>query len=229
MKPLFDLATLDTLKSSDKVPLQCEFCNNTFYRQVCFVKSDLKLCKYKHNYCGNICANLVKITSVTKPCQTCLRSVTRELRQFKKSKFGYVFCSCSCAAIFNNAHKTHGTRRSKLEIWVETKLMERYPSIDFKFNQKTDINSELDIYIPALKLAFEINGIFHYKPIYGLKKFQQTKANDELKTTACSNAGIQLVIIDISHIIQFNEKDGLICLKQIADKITSELYLHRRY
>ena len=35
------------------------------------------------------------------------------------------------------------------------------------------INSELDVYVPSLNLAFELNGIFHYEPIYGEKKLNQ--------------------------------------------------------
>ena len=38
----------------------------------------------------------------------------------KKSKnYNNVFCNSSCAAKFNNVNKKYGTRRSKLEKWLE--------------------------------------------------------------------------------------------------------------
>ena len=80
------------------------------------------------------------------------------------------FCSRSCSATFNNKNKTYGTRRSKLEVFLEKELIKLYPDLLFHFNRKDTINSELDIYIPSLKLAFELNGIFHYEPIYGDNK-----------------------------------------------------------
>jgi len=46
-----------------------------------------------------------------------------------------------------------------------------YPDLVIHFNKKDAINSELDIYIPSLKLAFELNGIFHYEPIFGKENF----------------------------------------------------------
>ena len=70
--------------------------------------------------------------------------------------------------------------------------------MELHFNRKDAIGSELDIYIPSLKLAFELNGIFHYEPIYGDKKLNETQANDGNKFQACQAAGISLCVIDTS-------------------------------
>lgn len=96
------------------------------------------------------------------------------------------FCSQSCAAKYNNSHKTHGTRRSKLEVWLEEQLLSLFPSLIFHFNRKDAVNSEIDIYIPSLSLAFELNGIFHYEPIYGADKLCQIQNNDQRKFQALS-------------------------------------------
>lgn len=66
------------------------------------------------------------------------------------------------------------------------------------FNGKEIINSELDIYIPSLKLAFELNGIFHYEPIYGEEKLKNIKNNDDRKFQDCLEKNIELCIIDTS-------------------------------
>ena len=79
---------------------------------------------------------------------------------------------------------------------MEEILPQLFPNIDFTFNDKTAINSELDIYIPNLKLAFELNGIFHYEPIYGKDKFQRIVENDNNKFQRCQENGISLCIID---------------------------------
>jgi len=107
------------------------------------------------------------------------------------------FCSRSCAATYNNTHKTHGTRVSKLEVFLQEELPKKY-SYEFHFNRKDAINSELDVYIPELKLAFELNGIFHYEPIYGPDKLNQIQNNDNRKFQACLEQGIELCVIDTS-------------------------------
>lgn len=112
------------------------------------------------------------------------------------------------AATYNNTHKTHGTRRSKLEPWLEGQLKKLYPDLNMIFNGKDTINSELDIYIPSLKLAFELNGIFHYEPIYGKDKLQSIKNNDTRKFQACIEKGISLCIVDSSQQKRFSPKSS---------------------
>ena len=141
----------------------------------------------------------------------------------KRSKSGNYFCSRSCSASFNNKNKTTGTRRSKLEAYIEEQLIELYPDLDLIFNGKEAIGSELDIHIPSLNLAFELNGIFHYEPIYGTDKLQQIQENDASKTKACHDAKIDLCIIDTSLQKRFSTKSSKkyidIILKIIEERV----------
>ena len=49
-------------------------------------------------------------------------------------------------------------------------------------------------------------GIFHYEPIYGGDKLNQTQNNDERKFQACLEQEIKLCIIDTSQQKYFKEK-----------------------
>jgi very-short-patch-repair endonuclease len=133
------------------------------------------------------------------------------------------FCKQSCAAIYNNEHKTHGTRRSKLEGWLEEQLTLKYPNLEIHFNRKDAINSELDFYFPSLRLAFELNGIFHYEPIYGIDKLSRTQNNDNRKFQACIEHGIELCIIDSSSQKYFKVETSQKYLDIITKLVTSKL------
>ena len=150
-------------------------------------------------------------------------NVRKRAAEHAKSKSGLSFCSRSCAAVYNNAHKTTGTRRSKLECWLEERLQRLYPNLDFIFNGKEAINSELDIYIPSLNLAFELNGIFHYESIYGNDKLKSIQNNDNRKFQACLENDIELCIIDASQHVRINDKTNQKYLDIIAEIINLKL------
>lgn len=137
-------------------------------------------------------------------CSNCGKKIQKTNSDFKKSKNH--FCSLSCAASYNNRHKKYGIRRSKLEVWIEDQLTEIFPSLEIHYNRSDAINSELDIYIPSLKLAFELNGIFHYEAIFGEAKLSQIQNNDKRKYQACLERDIELCIIDSSGLKYFKPK-----------------------
>lgn len=138
-------------------------------------------------------------------------------KEARGSKSGHLFCDNSCAALYNNAHKTVGTRRSKLEVWLEAQLRTLYPNLTLLPNDKTAINSELDFYFPELNLAFELNGIFHYEPIYGPEKLASIQNNDHRKFAACIEKSIALCIIDSSRMVNFKESKAKVFLDIICD------------
>jgi hypothetical protein len=185
--------------------LTCEYCHKTFQRPA------RQYYKYKKNikrkiFCSDECSYMYRNTSKDVNCSQCGKTFKKIFSQFKRYK--HHFCSRSCSATYNNLHKTKGNRRSKLEIWLEEKLPSLYPNLQFKFNSKEEINSELDIYIPSLKLAFELNGIYHYEPIHGVDKFNQIQNNDNRKFQACIEKGIDLCIIDTSSLNYFKEQNA---------------------
>lgn len=211
--------------------LTCEYCNKAVnnktkhHIQVKLSASGLKTASQNKTYfvcCSASCASSLS-PKYNKPistvCVQCNKTLIRQVSQIK----GRIFCSSSCAAIYNNAHKSTGTRRSKLEVWLEQQLTLLYPDLTIYFNMKDTIKSELDIYIPTLKLAFELNGIFHYEPIYGADKLASIISNDTRKFQACLEQGIELCIIDSSKQKRMTEASSKQYLNIICDIINRKL------
>lgn len=155
------------------------------------------------------------------PCQQCGKPVFRREKEIPES--GFCFCNKSCSARYSNAHKTTGTRRSKLEKWIELELKKRYPTLEIHFNKNEAISAELDIYIPSLKLAVELNGIFHYEPIFSEEKLEKIQNNDQRKLQACAERGISFCVIDTSSQKIFKEKTSLRFLEIITTLIDGKL------
>lgn len=67
-------------------------------------------------------------------------------------------------------------------------------------NPDTGYPLELDYYIPALGLAFEVQGIQHYEPVDyfgGEENFKKVQNRDTLKRTLCESQGIALHEYDL--------------------------------
>ena len=174
-------------------------------------------------YCSKECQYIGKGISepVNVNCLNCNKQFKKLANELKKHPNS--FCDRSCAATYNNKNKTHGTRRSKLEIYLEEELKSKYNNLDIHFNRKDTINSELDIYIPSMKLAFELNGIFHYEPIYGDKKLNQIQNNDTRKFQACLEKGIEMCIIDVSSLSYFKPANAKKFLDIVCSLIDSKI------
>ena len=194
----------------------CSYCNQPF-KILLQNDSSSKRKNVKNRFCSLSCNGKSQITKIKVKCNNCSKLFLKLPNQIKKTKNN--FCSKSCSAIYNNLHKTKGTRRSNLEIWLEKQLTLLYPDLKINFNKKDTINSELDIYIPSLKLAFELNGIYHYEPIHGVNKMNQIQNNDHRKILACAEKDIELCIIDVSSLIYFKSKNAQKYLDIIASII----------
>ena len=212
MIKLFTQNELDKAKPLELLPLECLRCKTTFFKTKKYIIAAMsrprRQGKRQAVYCSRACAFKAKETKVSLKCNQCGQQFTKLPNQMKKSKSGNHFCSKTCAATYNNLHKTTGTRRSKLEAWLENELKKQHPDLHFMFNDKSAINSELDIYIPSLKLAFELNGIYHYEPIHGHEKLAQIQSNDHRKFQACLENNIELCIIDSSQLKYFKPKNA---------------------
>ena len=202
MIPLFTNVEFNESKSKDLLPCKCKQCDKTFYRTKHRIKSFINT---NHNatgdFCSNICSGLFNRNKEKVICANCNKVFEKYPNEILKTNNH--FCTRSCSVTYNNKNKTTGTRRSKLEIYLEEQLTSSYPNLLIDYNKKDAIGSELDIYIPSLNLAFELNGIFHYEPIYGSNKLNQIQENDISKSKACIDKQIDLCVIDTSGLINF--------------------------
>ncbi len=103
--------------------------------------------------------------------------------------------------------KTRKSKISKLEREVDDALKTIFPT--FKFvktrpqflkNPATKRNLELDFYCAELKLAFEVNGIQHYKytPYFhrkGINDFHYQEERDDLKKSLLRKKGVVLITV----------------------------------
>jgi hypothetical protein len=158
-------------------------------------------------------------------CKQCNKEFYKRVSEISK-KNNMNFCTKSCFAIYNNKHRKTGTRRAKLEIWLEGQLNKMYPDIKFDYNKVDDkIGYELDIFIKNLKLGIELNGIYHYEPIFGVEKFNQKQRIDKEKIKLCNENSIKLIIIDTRSQKHFSPKTSQKFLDIITSEIDSILFL----
>lgn len=211
--------------------LKCDCCHNDFETSSNRWKQSRSRKKIygELTYCSTKCRILGRGFSLTKEVK-CLKCDSIFLKKGNDvTRSPNHFCKQSCAASYNNKNKTHGTRRSKLEAWLEEKLVNLYPNLEIHFNRKDAINSELDIYIPSLKLAVELNGIFHYESIYGSEKLEKIQNNDLIKIKICQSKNIELININTSIQKKFSEETSYMFLNEIINLINEKLVHQVRF
>jgi len=213
---LFTDSDFDAAKPTDLLAFRCEYCDIVFHKTKRYLTKSRGSSGYP-SYCSRSCGS--SIAPVHVKCANCGAGIERTPSEIRKSKSGNSFCSQSCAATYNNVHRTTGTTRSKLEVYLEEELSRLYHDLEIVYNDKLVIGSELDIYIPSLRLAFEINGIYHYEPIHGQSKLDSITVNDSHKFRDCLVNDISLCVIDTSRQKRFTVKSSAEYLRIICDII----------
>lgn len=138
-------------------------------------------------------------------CEQCGKEILKTKRDLtRKIKNGLSFCSRSCRMTHQNLNtkNKYSCRRSKAEEYLCQLISVDFKDMEILKNDRTILPSklELDIYIPSLKLAIELNGPTHYLPIFGESKLNRTVRNDERKNLEMIDLEINALTIDISHL-----------------------------
>lgn len=209
MKMCISFQELSLLKARALVPLECENCNNIFRKGKNNVLTAIKghpdfalrFCSLKCYYASQIKKNWIDIQ-----CAECGKLVNKQVSKIKDNKFS--FCSKSCSAKFQNKHNTLGkSRKSKAETYLVKLIQEDFKDLEIKENVRNVLpsNLEIDIYIPAIKSAIEVNGLLHYFPIFGKEKLQDIKNKDKQKALEAKEVGCYLTVVNISQIKYWKE------------------------
>lgn len=222
MKPLYTDIEFNNTKSRDKLPCECYNCHLTFTITKKRISDVLNPNLVdKGMFCSTKCSQEYQKTKIEVNCHHCKNTIMKHEVMVNKNKFS--FCSNSCRTKYYNQHKTWGSNRSKLECWIAEQLTIKYNNLPIIYNDTKTIGSELDIYIPSLNLAFEINGIFHYEPIFGVDKLNRTIKNDNNKFKVCHDKGISLCVINTSKETYFKPTKSQKYLDIITEIINNNI------
>lgn len=199
MHMLISESELRLYKSRDLIPLKCERCGATFQRQKHDIQRVIKGDYHgAYKFCSLACNGASGDKRQTVSCNFCNKPVLK-----KKSDMNVKnsFCSRNCSAKFKNANKTSGFRRSKSECFIEDLIRSDFPDLPVITSDRKILANglEIDIHLPTIKLAIELNGPIHYQPIYGQTKFFNTIANDAKKAAMLNLLGYGLIVIDVSQ------------------------------
>lgn len=224
MKIVTDKDVYESSRSRDLIELECFACKKIFTKEKRVIKHCLKnpggrvmkYCTHKCYWEVNPRRNKVEVS-----CEQCGKKVIKVAAETKRNN--HSFCGRSCASRYHVQNKKTGYRRSKLELYIENKLSILYPKLEILYCNRDTIKAELDIYIPSLKLAFELNGIFHYEPIFGEKLLLATQNNDNRKILACAERGIELCVIDSTGLKYFKDSNAEKYLKIVLDIIEQKI------
>lgn len=167
----------------------------------------------KNTFCNSTCAGnfngkkLSEKGSENIHCSYCNKIFNRRkalnvTRKTKEEKLN--FCSQECNGLYAvklgkgifDQSQNYIKLRSDLELFIESKIGNEFPFLDLEVCNRTLMNGpELDFYIPSIKLAIEINGIFHYSPIHGEDLLFKIQTKDKLKIDFCFTNKIQLIVV----------------------------------
>lgn len=201
-----------SFKKKPKIKINCEQCGCEFEK----FESQLKLTN--HHFCNEKCNQEWKkgkhvVDRIEVKCGTCGNKILKTPGEInwcnKINKNNKIFCSKKCW--YNTKKKftfikkiikrkklklLTNAKRSKLELYIEKKILDEFPLSGVSFTKLIKGHS-IDIFFDKFKLAIEINGIIHHKPIYGLKKLQYVQNRDKEKLKICNDLNISLHIINV--------------------------------
>lgn len=200
MELLTDQETFDKAGSKELVKVRCEFCRMPFtipkYRAQTALKGNCK--NNIGSFCSKKCVSASTNKSTRVKCKECGNRFEKKASDIKRSKSH--FCNRSCAAKYNNRNKSFGVKKSKAEKILKELIIKDFPNIIVIENDRKLLGRlEIDLLLPEQKVAIEVNGPLHFKPIYGEPKYKQIKRHDNAKAEKLISLGYELIVVDVSE------------------------------
>lgn len=129
---------------------------------------------------------------------------------------------CSCGNEFHtslnlfrtgvNRCKKCANSKSKYQLMTEQFLKENSVEFrkEFRFDDCRNIFTlPFDLYIQSKNILIEVDGQFHYEPVFGEDNLKKTQTNDEIKNKYCKENNIKLIRIPYWEFDKNNYKNIL--------------------
>jgi hypothetical protein len=148
--------------NNKKYYLKCHWCNKEY--EVSSTKKAKSLYHYNKEgvkyYCSPECRFAARGRSkiLSEKCANCGKIFKPTTKKDKRCKSINRFCCHSCAAKYNNKHKTTGNRRSKLEKWLEEKFQSK-TAISYIIDKVQSL-AELLLCVAEAKVSCGLDAVF---------------------------------------------------------------------
>lgn len=191
-------------------------------------KNALKTGKHKHPTKGNERPSSVK-EKIGKGVMTAWDNLSEkefELRQEKSRNNWETMDDAAKVEILrlaNEAARRSSKTGSKLEKFLLNKLLQDGYKIDFHKEQMlSNTKLQIDLFLPTMNLAIEVDGPSHFSPIWGEEALQRNKKYDEKKNGLLAGKGLSL--IRIKQTKDFSTTRANIIYQQILDIIANQTF-----
>lgn len=123
MKILIQTEEFDLKRSREPIPLQCEYCHNTFTKLKHAIQAFIKRGS-GGQFCSKTCSNIAHTHSIIKQCFLCRKQIRRTRKEIQDKNF----CSKKCTSIY------YGALRKKPKVIKIRKLRKKLPLITVQCN-----------------------------------------------------------------------------------------------
>lgn len=181
--------------------LNCLYCK----QEVLKYKSEIRKNPDKI-FCNSQCsANFMHLTyrqpfakTIVLECHFCNSIFERIQHKTTQGKTGKFFCSAKCSSTYLGT-QSKNFERSFMELYIQQKIELNFPYLTLIIGDTKQCNGlQLDLYLPELNFAIEINGPIHYINFFGDEYLKSVQERDQRKETICKNKKLLLQIVKCS-------------------------------